>query len=47
MSGEFIWLRIGFPGVNTVINHFYGFIKVVEFSDIVYGCQDMKEGSSA
>jgi hypothetical protein len=33
--------------VNTAINHFYGFIKGEEFSDIVYGYQDLKEGSSA
>jgi len=29
--------------VNTVINHLYGFIKGVEFSDIAYGCQDLKD----
>lgn len=33
--------------INTAINHLYGFIKGEEFCDIVYGSQDLKEGSSA
>jgi hypothetical protein len=50
MWGEFIWLRIGSPwwaAVNTAINHLYGFITGEEFSDIVFGYRDLKEGSSA
>jgi len=47
------WIRLAqdrFPwwvAVNTAVNHLYGFIKGDEFSDIVYGHQDPKEGSSA